>query len=372
MTLFLTQGYANITEKGGYVANSMDMILVKFGTSLSRKEHLIVKYPLTAEEKDKAEEWKSKIKTITTPEFLTLNSEELTEKERAIQIALQKIYKINNGEYPLYREFPTFRSKTDPLVIDTTVMETDKVSYSFFDVLNNEITFTDIKDPNFLVQILAHELKHAEQADEEVFQCHNRSLNGISMENAYAWHQLEFLKEAQAYTTESRAHYEIFGITDNGGLLVKIYGEMFQKHTGISDRVKETEIEMINFLLNCLYDGETFPYKNRYDMHAPVGENDTGLDHIPEVFHLPQDLLSKLKEAPRRAHSLLGKLLQAMKNKHMDEYMRLLHDGIDKNEKIPLGYIDYLLENGSPEQIREALLLKKRVLDSSDFFDKKD
>ena len=343
------------------MVNSMDIILVKFGVSLSPKEHIKARYPVTREEEEKAQELKSKIKSVTLPEFLAINSNELTEREHAIQMALQKIYEINGGKYPLYGEFPAFRPNTDPLVINTTVIENDEVFYAFFDPVYSKITLTDIKDFNFLVLTLAHELKHAEQTDKEVFQYSDCS--STEFKNAYARHQLEFLKEAQAYTTESRAYFEIFGVTDNAGILVKIYKDMLQKHADTSEYIKKTEIEMISFLLNCLYDEKTFHYKNRYDMEMPIGENDTGLDHIPAAFHLPQDLLSKLKEAPRCAYSLLGKLLQARKNEHMDEYMRLLHNGVDKNESIPLDYVDYVLENGTFEQIREALQLKKRILD---------
>ena len=95
-------------------------------------------------------------------------------------------------------------------------------------------------------------------------------------------------------------------------------------------------------------------------MRAPIGENDPGLECIPEVFHLPQSLMKKLQEAPRRARRFPGKLLQAKKNNRLDEYIRLLHDGVD--EKMPKDYkkvLGYILEKASPKQIQDILTLKR-------------
>ena len=348
------------------MANSMDVIKVQYGISFTPKEQDLIDYPLDEKQRKMAEELKNKIKTATLCEFLEIDLSKLSEKEQKIQHAIKLIYELNKRKPHIYSQFPTFRSKENPLTIDITRTENSEISYAFFDEMKNRISFTDINDTDFLVQVLAHELKHAEQTDEEVYHYHLLSLKGFSMENAYAWHQLEFLKEAQAYTTDSRVYYEIFGVTNKSEVLVKVYKDISEKYTNIfgHKNYKKIETKMITFLLGFLYDGITFPYKNKYDMHAPIGENDTGLDHIPNVFHLPQSLMLKIQETPRKAVSLLGRLLQAQKNKHIDEYIQLLHEGVDKNERIPKSYFEYVLKNGSPGQIDDILQLKKQAFSS--------
>ena len=54
------------------MANSMDQILVSFGTSLTKEEQGLVLSAsrLTGEEKQRAEKLKKQIKTMTVPEFI--------------------------------------------------------------------------------------------------------------------------------------------------------------------------------------------------------------------------------------------------------------------------------------------------------------
>ncbi len=354
--------------------NSMDMIKVSYGVLLTEEEQYLLEHSFIDEER--AKELKSKIKTCSIREFIypedypnnpKLN---LSEREQKVQQALKLIYELNGKETPLYHKFSTFRQDTNPLIIDTTIVrernngDKEAKSAASYGPMDNKVVFEKVDDLNFLVLVLSHELKHAEQNDEAAYHQEERMMNasffGIPIENAYAWHQLEFLSEAQAFETGARAYYEIFGHTDDTKMTgVKTYEEILKKHANdVSHRGdKKIEEEAISAILDRVYGS---PYKDLYDMRAPIGENDPGLDCIPEVFHLPQSLMKKLQEAPRRARRFRGKLLQAKKNNHLDEYIRLLHDGVD--EKMPKDYeevLGYILENASPAQIHDILTLKR-------------
>ena len=292
------------------MANSMDPILVSFGVSLTKEEQRLVLFAssLTGEEKQRAEKLKKQIKTMTVPEFIyperypdnpPLN---LTETEGKIQHAIRQLYELNEKDPPLYQEFPTFRSDKNPLTIDlTTAGMTGEDAEASFKMETNKVEFEETDKPDVLVATLAHELKHAEQCGEEAYRLHipmNISLlTGKPMENAYAWHQLHFLMEAQACVTGVRAYHELFGTTPNMPL-ANIYEKISSLYTDASGRKDEKKIEKmaIPIFLNMLYKSS---YKDNYDMFAPLGENDAGLDHIPESFHLPQSLLTNLNEAPR-------------------------------------------------------------------------
>lgn len=343
----------------------MDEIKIQYGISLSKEDQDLINYAFTDEEKEKAAKLKSQIKTCTLFEFLhKVDPKELSETERNIQRAMRKIYNLNGKEPPLYHKFSTFRSDEHPLTIDITTAGNNEGDYAAaYGVHDNRITFEDVDNPNFLVLTLAHELKHAEQADERGYQWYRRSIDGFSMENAYAWHQQEFLQEAQAYALDGRVYCEVFGQAndiDHGES--KLYEEISKKYTtpdGQKDH-KKIEEEMIRIQLDRLYNDKHYKhYKDAYDMHAPIGENDKGIDQIPEVFHLSQDLMEKLKEAPRVARSLDGKLLQAEKNKHLDQYIELLHESVAQNEEISPS-LGYIFRNGSLEQVQDVLAIKKQ------------
>ena len=79
--------------------NSMDCILVNYGVSLSNEERSAIRYG-SDEEKIKA--LKDKIKTCTVPEFLAIDSKNLTDTEQKIQTALRTIYEINGRQKRYY------------------------------------------------------------------------------------------------------------------------------------------------------------------------------------------------------------------------------------------------------------------------------
>ena len=70
-----------------------------------------------------------------------------------------------------------------------------------YDQKINRITFKKVDKPDFLKLVLIHELKHAEQCDKESYlktkKAYDAAMamafgNSNPMENAYAWHQLQF------------------------------------------------------------------------------------------------------------------------------------------------------------------------------------
>ncbi|MBO5997031.1 MAG: hypothetical protein J6P93_00685, partial [Alphaproteobacteria bacterium] len=352
------------------MANSMDIIKVNFGAFFTKEEGQIISNPFS--DPKVVEKLKSKIKTCSIREFIyperypdnePLN---LSETEKKVQEALRKIYEMNEKDPPLYKKFPTFRQDTNPLIVDITTLGNTGNGSAAYDQKDNRITFKEVDRPDFLILTLVHELKHAEQCDEESYlmteSAYSAAMSmawGIDdpMENAYAWHQREFLSEAQAYETCARAYYEMFGCPDNADDSVKIYAEIAEKYADSSGQEVDAKIkeEAICRFLDILYGS---PYKDSYDMIAPIGEKDTGLDHIPEVFHLPETLMKKLKEAPKLAGSLSGKLSQAKRNNHIDDYVQLLQEVIKQKEDMPVD-LGYVLENASSKQLNEVLSLKK-------------
>lgn len=71
------------------MANSMDTILVKYGTKGIDVEYDHSDHP--------------EVKTVTLPEFLKIPPDQLSEDERKIQDAASKIYELNGKEPPLYK-----------------------------------------------------------------------------------------------------------------------------------------------------------------------------------------------------------------------------------------------------------------------------
>jgi len=341
------------------MANTMDSILVQYGTSMTNDESWAILIGDT-----KTEELKSKIKTVTIPEFLAVKPEELSAVEQKIQRAIRLIYDLNGKDPPLYKKFPDFRSDKKPLTIDiTTAGRTGKDFAAAFESMGNKILFEEIDRPDDVIRTLAHELKHAEQCDEEIL---DKGVAGkFSPDFAYAWHQLGFLKEAQAYAFDGRVYYEIFGHGDH--LESKLYEEISKKYTDSNGHKDEQKIEeeMVSVLLDRLYNSA---YKDSYDLDQPIGENDKGIDCIPDAFHLPQSLMKKINEAPRIARSPQGKLLQAAKNGRVDEYLRLIKEGIEKKEKISPS-LDVVFEKGTETQAQEALDIRKE--DGAYLFDDK-
>ena len=350
------------------MANAMDVILVSYGVSLSKEDQeLLAKKPYKDKDKQRYNELKSKIKTCSIREFIypeeypdnpPLN---LTETEKKMQRAMRLVYELNEKDPPLYKKFPSFRSDKQPLMIDLTTAGNNGGDYAAaYGVHDNRVVFEAVDDPDLLILTLAHELKHAELENEEEHQWYEYAIFGMDMENAYGFHQRKFINETMAFLTGARAYYSLFGGTDNPRLKeVQVY-EKIAKTYGNNVDSQEFYKEAVKAIFHEILLGKSFEYyKDQYDSRAPIGENDKGLDCIPEVFQLPQDLLVEFQKVPREARSLDGKLLQAQKNNHVEEYIRLLHEGAENNEKMSVAYFTYLCENASAEQIKDVVNLKR-------------
>ncbi|MBR6412349.1 MAG: hypothetical protein IKS41_04225 [Alphaproteobacteria bacterium] len=344
--------------------NSMDNILVNYGVSFTNEERRTLRYGSNPQ---KREELKSKIKTCTISEFIyperypnnpPLN---LTETEKKIQEALRKVYEINGKESPLYKEFPTYRSDTNPLSIDiTTVGLVDDCAASY-SPLDNIIEFVEIDNPISLVGSIAHELKHAENHTEEI----HKLREDLSDNNNYGLHQLRFLDEATAYACGERVAYIAGDLSDDNAY--RWWHDTYAKKGWVWNE-EEVRNSMIRGNLAWLYDSS---YKDKYDSGYPIGENDVGLDHIPEVFHISdEDTIQKLKETPRIARTSQNKLKQFIKNNQHQEAVALIFDILSKSEKIDFD-INYLVEHCPTEKVEKIsnLLFAPPVKDQKIYFD---
>ena len=294
------------------MTNSMDPVLVKYGVSIKETDSA-----------EKRQQKLKKAKTVTIPEFLSVSPSKLNKVEKRIQRAARLIYDLNGQETPLYRKFSTFHVlRRGALVIDITTAGCNETNGAAAYIgLDNRIVFRITDDPDYLVDTLAHELKHAEQCNPSGGCFHS------GVVDAYAFHQIRFLEEAQAFACGGRAYYEIFGKNDTTSS--KVYEKVSKRYTNASGRknFKIIEEEMVRIFLDKLYKGYASDlYKDAYDMEHPIGKRDTGLTYIPKSFHLSQKLMKKLNEAPRKALSFEGKLAQAKKNRNRKEYVRLLKE----------------------------------------------
>ena len=327
--------------------NSMDCILVNYGVSFSEEERSAIRYG-SDEEKIKA--LKDKIKTCTVPEFLAIDSKNLTDTEQKIQTALRTIYEINGREPPLYEEFPTFRSDIHPLTIDITTAGLPSNCSACYHPMDNVIEFVEIDNPNSLIRSIAHELKHAENETEEVHKL-KKSLKG---NNNYGLHQLRLLDEASAYAFDHLVAYEAGDFS--GYNAYKHWHDLYAKEGWTWDEKEVREME-IRSQLAWLYNSS---YKDDYDSAYPIGYNDIGLDHIPEIFRISDEsTLKMLKETPRNARTSENRLKQAQKNDDFNLYFETVRDDLSEGKQI---YFDrvYFLTHCSEAQKKEILDLKTK------------
>ena len=191
-----------------------------------------------------------------------------------IQKDLKTLYKLNDREPPLFN-FPDFPSNK-PLIIDCSTATTDNCIAHYIygeHIVEFQQSVHDDFQKNSeysLLSTLAHELKHAEQDVPAIW----------NYKNAFQYHQLSFLQEAQAYTF-GRYVMNLAGDPDPA------YRAVVKKHTnslGIVDE-KAVEMEILQQELIRLFDNET--YRNRYDRYLLVQDDDTGITEIPKEFDFP-------------------------------------------------------------------------------------
>ncbi len=308
------------------MANSMDTILVKYGT-----EGIDVEY-------DRSEH--PEVKTVTLPEFLALPPEQLSENERKIQKATREVYDINGKEPPIYKGFPTLDPKK-PLIINCTgkIYRYALAEYNF---MENEIYF--IQKEGNLTSSLAHELKHAEQhAQLEIQQIFNGDDN-------YKKRQLTLLNEAEASLAEILVHPEFKDKYSNPLMKMKFLKQYIRL------MYRDPNLKKAYIL-----DSEV-----RY----PFLTTDTGLTKIPEHYGLPDDFLKFLNSIHKNAISSTGKFMQYWINRQSDQFANISRE---KRALILSNiFADRFTDKNDPSTVRWLRsLLEFTDTDGQPYFDKK-
>ena len=134
-----------------------------------------------------------KLGVIKFKEFLNIEPKKLSKKEYTLQKVMARLYHLNERIPPLFYTFPERPNK--PLVIkaDTINRCSSNNIGALYDSDDNYIQFENTgSGDNYLLNELAHELKHAEQYSEE-----RRNL--FKEKNGLICHQIDYLDEAQAY-----------------------------------------------------------------------------------------------------------------------------------------------------------------------------
>ena len=262
---------------------------------------------------------------VTLKEFLALPQDQLTEQNQKIQKALGQLYKLNDREPPLFNSFP--KREAGPLVIDCTPIVRKNIG-ACYDIEKNKVMIEESEFDSTEVSLLgtfAHELKHAEQTSEECYKLQMETLDN----DGSAYHQLRYLKEAQAY---------LFG------KYVKFLFLMGDKDDSF---FHDAESAMMKEELQHLY--KEGYYKNIYDLCSPITRKDKGLtaEDIPVSFHFrdKQEALSWLEGMPRYAHTWEGRRKQLQKeHKYVFRSMQLgyteglkyfVYDGLTSGEMPP-------------------------------------
>ncbi|MDY6407754.1 MAG: hypothetical protein SPL08_03520 [Pseudomonadota bacterium] len=252
-------------------------------------------------------------------DFLAVSPDTLTNAERDVQEALAFIYR-KNTEKSLFGIFPSWR-KDSPLTIDCTHIPNSETRYSgAYSLATNQIRLEKATQETDLINILAHELKHAEQATREVFAVEYGDDN-------LAKHEMGFFQESQSYpfgmyVTLLKAQEENATAPEKAEKRIdRLTTEAFQKvldifiAESINKPYAQLEEKLILATLPIMYRSV---YKADYDTKSPLGINDKGLSQIPESFPLKKKpsatLLTKLMETPKEPYrNLIGWLTHNQK-----------------------------------------------------------
>ena len=273
---------------------------------------IFVDYLLPGEPKD------AKKHHVTLKEFLALPPEQLTEQNQKIQKTLGRLYQLNDRKPPLFNSFP--KRKTE-LVINCTPIE-GNVSACYVPNANrvNIVEGTLKNTESALLQAFAHELKHAEQFSEELYEIWNKS----KKDDGSAFHQLSYLIEAQAYAFGNYVYLSHLNFSypeklDDLPLKLRASSDevlpVLEKHVkGKSiDAFPDIEYEMMDKILPFLYNVH---YCDKYNEIKPISDKDKGLTEgdIPNSFHFknPKEVLSLLNNMPREARTPIEKIRSAI------------------------------------------------------------
>jgi len=298
----------------------------------------------------------TKARSVLLKEFLELKPEQLTAQNQKIQKALGRLYQLNDRKPPLFHSFP--KRNVGPLIINCTpvvancsahyVLEKNKV-----EIVESALESTEL----FLIDTFAHELKHAEQSSEEFCDLFNAI---IKKGDGLAYHQLKYLKEAQAYAFGSYvSHLAALNYPypkqpqwryDEA---VSPILEEYLKDKSIA-AFSDIEHEIIKRVLPIIYSRGS--YRDEFDLDVPISKEDTGLTEgeIPTSFHFkqPRETLFLLQQMPREARTLEGKELQFRKNHH--ELLKVIYHGPTESLK---SLVEGNLQSGkvSPGELLETI-----------------
>lgn len=285
-------------EKAKKQLKSMEELgcMANFGVFKKRKKELqkIINQDLTSQE-------------LPLADFLKLDENNLSEKERQIQKLLICLYRLNDNTPPIYKRFPV---RNNPLVIDCTTISFEGTGGIYKNNENMILVSHQNYNDGQLMDVLAHELKHAEQwidSDTDNF-------------NMYQVHQIKFLKEAQAYACGNwvRRQFE----EENPQFMEELsIEEKFLRCLFAEELNRGIASKDMAFHLESFFDNEPIyrQYKDEYDKRLPIFYSDKGLTRIPDVFGIEKKdevkILKILNErTPKRARTPNNIALQAFYN----------------------------------------------------------
>jgi len=324
------------------MVNAMDKIVVRFGAKrISFEERMAIERAksrlkqlesepsislMSVIKKQKKELQKiikkdSKFKELPLCEFLNLKFKDLSPIERKLQISLRFLHK-QNQETPLFKQFP---DRDEQLFIDCTTEAMMLAGGSFFGGMNMVVVGNKPMKEDDLVEVLAHELKHAEQwiSPEEKATFNN-----------YQYHQISFLKEAQAYAAGKHARFlfekRLYNFLENENPEIKVLLSLFGEEKGIDGLIESTSPKHIVDHLNSFFDKEEYvnTYKDTYDERHPILFSDKALTRIPSVFGIDKKdevkVLNVLnKRVPKQARTPDNQFFQAVENQRFDKVEQL-------------------------------------------------
>ena len=298
----------------------MDVIQIRYGIDLLNPPAITASLKERLAYRDKKTQAKTcSIRAFIYPEqYPDQAPKELTDREQKIQKILRFIYEQNEKDPPLFERFPNWRQA---LVIDCT-RPTLAMNGNFLPDDNEIILQKSLGPVALMVGTLAHELKHAEHCDQQVY-------NRKTMDNL-AKQQTGFIDEGIAFIFGNYVQM-LYYLKDGELSKEQLAAKMRETPDLMTDTVLDPIIDWIKegpkatFLDKILgrkpnknYKGleqkllplaldvlfKSFYKTMSYDRLYPIQKSDKGLDSIPKSFGLSKSyakhlLDGKLQEIER-------------------------------------------------------------------------
>ena len=267
--------------------NTMDKIFVKFKLIGRQRSH-----------------------TVSIANFFKLDPKLLNKGTQKVQEVLRQLYKLNDRNPPLYREFADM-GKDMPLVIDCNPCKCQDSPAAFEEKANRiELRGDALSTYNkaLLQCILAHELKHAEQYSKEHIRLQSKI---VEKHDGLACYQMRMLEEAQAYAMCDYVSYlasldPVFPKQKSWYYFESLL-PILKKHTHGKDvdSFRDIEYSMVKLILPELYHNDWFALlKHEKDPQGKVwviSKEDKGLSTISRSFNFkhPQAFFALIQKLPR-------------------------------------------------------------------------